>query len=158
MKMNKIAIGVAVLIALIAFAAIIYVFRTMNQNDPHQTRVYCFKSSSDEVPALSAALYAVARQNGLTMQDRGDDVSNELSKLDRPAPSKVIHGVLRKDGNLVASYSNLGSNNSVFHISFYSKDHKRLSDSIDHAIQRATPPVRTKVIAGGSFDDSFCSE
>lgn len=158
MKMNKIAISVVILSALIAFAAIMYVFRTMNHNDPHQTRVYCFKSSSDEAAALSAVLDAVARQHGMVLQDRSDDVAYELNKLERPAPIKVIHGVLRKDGNLVASYSNLGSNSSVFHISFYSKDYQQLSTNIDRAIQRATPPVRSKVIAGGSFNDSFCSE
>jgi hypothetical protein len=158
MKMNKIAISVVILSALIAFAAIMYVFRTMNHNDPHQTRVYCFKSSSDEAAALSAVLDAAARQNGLVMKDRSDDVAYELSKLERPAPSKVIHGVLRRDGNLVALYSNLGSNRGVFSISFWSNDHQQLADIIDHAIQRATPPIRTKVVTGGSFNDSFCWE
>jgi hypothetical protein len=152
--MNKIIL--AIIAALLAILAVIYVFRTMSYNEPRQTNLYCLESSSDDRDALHAALVKIADEDGLTVLDRSNEVARELDSLDRPRPEKVLHGTIKRKNDLVLSYSNLGSNSRTFYLSFYSKDYERVSRLFDQGIREAATPLRSKVIAGGAFDDSFC--
>lgn len=154
--MNKIGIGIVFLVLL--GAAIIVMTKMTKSEEPYQTRLYCFDNTADIRDDLLSSLVQVSEESGFELRDYSSDVSRDLSSLDVPVAAAVLDGVIRQEGTLLATFSNLGSNNSIFHMSFYTDDYERISDRFDSAVREAATPFRAKTISGGAFDDSFCKE
>ncbi len=147
----------AIIGVLLALLVVYYVFDTMSYNEPHRTNVYCLESTSDDANRLRQALETGATENRLTIADRSSQIASEMDALDQARPETVLHGNIMRDGELVLSYSNLGSNDRTFHLSFFSKDHEPISQSFDRAIRGLVTPIRAETFQGGSFDDRICA-
>lgn len=143
-------------IALLVILVIFYGFKAMNYKEPYQTNLYCLESTSRDSEILTNAIKDVADKYGMVMLDRSADVTRELDELDRPRPKAVLHGSIEHGGNLVLSYSNLGSNDRILHISIYSDEFTHISRIFDKGIREVVTPRRIKVISGGEFDSRFC--
>ena len=108
----KTAFGLIFVMALVVFGTMIY-------NETHQSRLCCFKNTSEKRDVLRSALDDMARKNHLAIYDRSYEVTSELDKLGQPRPAKVLHGDMRRGNETVLSYSNIGLNGTIFHVSFH---------------------------------------
>jgi hypothetical protein len=151
----KILIAIAA-VALVLIAGFFFMGRNIGSDEPYITKIYCLRSSSQDAEDLLQAISQIASGSDLEVNDRSADVAKELASLNEGQSGEVLHGVLIRNGALVATYSNLGSNDRVFHMSFYVEDYEGLSKEFDSAIKGVVSVLREKTISGGAFDDSFC--
>jgi hypothetical protein len=147
----------AIIGVLLALLVVYYVFETMSYNEPHRTIVYCLGSTSGDANRLREALEMVAAENRLKIADESYEVASGMDRLEQARPETVLHGNITRDGELIVAYSNLGTNDLTFHLSFFSKDHESISQSFDRAIRGLVTPIRTETFSGGGFDDRICA-
>lgn len=108
----------ALVSAAICNAAIVYASGSLKSEEPYQWNLYCIESSSKQKTKLLSAISKVAPKNRYEIIDRSDDVSRGLKAINRPRSADTLHGVVRRNGRLVATFSSSGSNDRIFHLSF----------------------------------------
>lgn len=143
---------------LFAFLAIYYVFDAYSYREPYRTTVYCLESTSKDASDLRKALKEGAFENGLRIVDRSSETASNLDKLDQERPDELLHGAIKREGELILSYSNLPKNGRTFALSFYADDYEAISISFDRQIRGSVTPTRIETFPGGGFNSQICVE
>lgn len=124
--------------------------------EPHNTTIYCSSEAGVNVYALQLVLKREAELIGLTMIDQSDRVASDLDALSSPRPNEVLYGEIRKNGDLVATFSNLGTDERAIHVSFYSRTYYERYKVIIEGFENAMKPNSIHLVPGGEFNKTIC--
>lgn len=154
MKKSLIVLILGVSLTLILF----FIIDLKGSNNPNKTLLYCIDDSSTSIAEIGDAIRDASSQQGLYLVDVSEQTTRELDRLKQPRPEVVLHGSVFQDRVLVATYSNLGANELVFHISFFGEKSDDNASLFDKEISSVSGLTLTKAVSGGEFNDSLCGE